>query len=172
MGRAWVRAAAASAVASAAVAGCSSDGESGGPPGAHPGARGAVDEVEVVNEAPWFMHPVDGRFRGANGLGAADVNGDGRTDYVTNYEFDQRWVLALHPGEGADVRSSWPTVQIWAPDPLVEGNGKNPESTALGDFDGDGNIHAAGAHGFSDIRPRPSRPQRRSRLRPEPVTTF
>jgi hypothetical protein len=33
----------------------------------------------------------------------------------------------------------------------VEGNGKNAESSALGDFDGDGNIDAVGAHGFSDL---------------------
>jgi hypothetical protein len=97
------------------------------------------------------MHHVDGRFRGANALGAADVDGDGHRDYVTNYEFDQRWVLALHPGSADQVRSSWPTVEIWRPDPLVAGNGKNPESTALGDLDGDGNVDAVGAHGFSDL---------------------
>jgi hypothetical protein len=97
------------------------------------------------------MHPIDGRYRGANALGAADVNGDGHRDYVTNYEFDQRWIVALHPDDDRDVRRSWPTVEIWKPDPFESGNGKNPESTALGDFDGDGNVDAAGAHGFSDI---------------------
>ena len=97
------------------------------------------------------MHHIDGRYRGANGLGAADVNGDGHTDYITNYEFDQRWILALHPGANGLVRSAWPTVEIWRPEPLVSGNGKNPESSTLGDFDGDGNVDAAGAHGFSDI---------------------
>jgi len=112
---------------------------------------GPDEPIAVVNADPWPMHPVDGRFRGANALGAADVNGDGHRDYVTNYEFDQRWILAVHPGDDGDPRVSWPTVEIWKPDPFVSGNGKNPESTALGDFDGDGNVDAAGAHGFSDI---------------------
>jgi len=110
-----------------------------------------AEPITVINTDPWPMHPIDGRYRGANALGAADVNGDGHRDYVTNYEFDQRWVLALHPDDERDVRRSWPTVEIWKPDPFESGNGKNPESTTLGDFDGDGNVDAAGAHGFSDI---------------------
>jgi hypothetical protein len=115
------------------------------------GAPSGRSPIEVVNEAAWPMHPIDGRFRGANGLSGADVDGDGDRDYVTNYEFDQRWVVALHPGDDPGLRRSWPTVEIWAPEPLAQGNGKNPESSALGDFDGDGNVDAAGAHGFSDI---------------------
>lgn len=108
--------------------------------------------VRVVHTDPWPMHPIDGRYRGANGLGVADVNGDGRPDYLTNYEFDQRWILQLHPGDDTDgLRRSWPTVEVWRPEPLVSGNGKNPESVTLGDFDGDGHVDAAGAHGFSDI---------------------
>lgn len=107
--------------------------------------------IEVANETAWPMHHIDGRYRGANGLGTADVDGDHHNDYVTNYEFDQRWILALHPGDHGALRSAWPVVEIWRPEPLVSGNGKNPESTTLGDFDGDGNIDAAGAHGFSDI---------------------
>ena len=131
------------------VAACTG-GDGGGRDTADPtgGRRGPI---EVVNTHPWPMHPIDGRFRGANGLGAADVNGDGRRDYVTNYEFDQRWILQLHPGTGGDVRTSWPTVEVWKPEPFTRGNGKNPESATLGDFDGDGNVDAAGAHGFSDI---------------------
>ncbi len=110
-----------------------------------------ADPITVVNTDAWPMHPIDGRYRGANALGAADVNDDGHRDYVTNYEFDQRWILALHPAGESDVRSSWPTVEIWKPVPFQSGNGRNPESTALGDFDGDGNMDAAGAHGFSDF---------------------
>ena len=128
------------------VAACSSggSGQSATP------TTDAAEAGAVVNTDAWPMHPIDGRFRGANALGAADVDGDGTNDYVTNYEFDQRWILVLHPAADADARRSWPHVEIWKPDPLVSGNGKNPESTALGDFDGDGNVDAVGAHGFSD----------------------
>lgn len=112
---------------------------------------GAAGPIEVVNTDPWPMHHVDGRFRGANALGGADVNGDGHTDYITNYEFDQRWVVSIHPGDEGDPTVSWPTVEVWRPEPFAQGNGKNPESSALGDFDGDGNVDAVGAHGFSDF---------------------
>lgn len=112
----------------AGAAACSSGGSSqSAPPTTDSAEAGAV-----VNANAWPMHPIDGRFRGANALGAADVDGNGANDYVTNYEFDQRWILVLHPGDG-DVRRSWPHVEIWKPDPFVSGNGKNPESTALGE---------------------------------------
>jgi hypothetical protein len=142
---------------SAVAAGCTGDdpdtpaAPSTTGPGSATTSPGPSEPIEVVNTDAWPMHSIDGRFRGANALGAADVNGDGHRDYVTNYEFDQRWILAVHPGDDGDTRVSWPTVEIWKPDPFESGNGKNPESTALGDFDGDGNIDAAGAHGFSDI---------------------
>jgi len=51
------------------------------------------------------MHHIDGRFRGANALGAADVNGDGQTDDVTNLEVEpagRRW-----DGHGACWSSAW-----------------------------------------------------------------
>lgn len=98
----------------------------------------------------WPVHEIDGRYRGANGLGAGDVNADGYTDYVTNYEFDQRYVISLHPGPGADPRAPWPTVDVWTPRPLAIDTGVNPESSALGDFDGDGNTDVVGVQGWSE----------------------
>lgn len=152
---AWLVLVVALAIA-ATAAGCSDATEQpraapSSSPGSTIASGSSATSGATLNKNPWPMHPIDGRFRGANALGAADVNGDGHRDYVTNYEFDQRWILALHPGSALVPRTSWPTVEIWKPEPFVSGNGKNPESTALGDLDGDGNIDAVGAHGFSDI---------------------
>ena len=80
-----------------------------------------------ANYAPWPMHAVDSRFRGANALSPGDVNQDGFDDYVTNYEFDQRFVISFHPGATGNVRQPWPTVVAWMPRPLANGNGVNPE---------------------------------------------
>jgi len=99
----------------------------------------------------WFMHPVADRFRGANALSPGDVNKDGYPDYVTNYEFDQRYVIAFHPGPGGNLKQTWPTVTAFQPDPLTSTSGVNPEHSSLGDFDGDGNLDVAGAQGWSSL---------------------
>jgi len=108
--------------------------------------RGCVDLG-----AAWHMHPVGDRFRGANALTPGDVNQDGYTDYVTNYEFDQRYVIVFHPGAGGNVKQPWPAVTAFVPEPLAFGSGVNPENAALGDFDGDGNLDVVGAQGWSSL---------------------
>lgn len=105
----------------------------------------------ALNRFTWPVHAIDDRFRGANGLHAADVNGDGFDDYLTNYEFDQRFVIAFHPGAGGDVRARWPAVTAWQPTPLESGFGVNPESSALGDVDGDGHVDVLTAQGWSNL---------------------
>ncbi len=107
--------------------------------------------ADVLNPAAWPMHLVAGRFRGANALGPGDVNQDGFPDYVTNYEFDQRYVVSLHPGPEGDPKQPWPAVAAWSPNPLANGNGVNPEHAALADLDGDGNPDIAAAQGWSDL---------------------
>jgi hypothetical protein len=123
-------------------------GDGGGAAGGGTGTT-AVVEPAVRNEEAWPVHMIDARYKGANALGPGDVNGDGRTDYVTNYEFDQRYVIAVHPGEGADPRLPWPTVTVFQPAVMAEGFGVNTESAALGDLDGDGNVDVVGAQGYS-----------------------
>jgi hypothetical protein len=93
----------------------------------------------------WPMHSIDYRFRGANALSRADADADGFTDYVTNYEFDQRLMIYFHPGAGGAIREPWPSVAAFAlaPQPI----GVDTEHAAFGDFDGDGNLDVAGAQG-------------------------
>ena len=59
-------------------------------------ARESVPGPKEINETTWPVHTVADWFRGANALSPGDVDQDGFTDYVTNYEFDQRNVV---PGE-------------------------------------------------------------------------
>lgn len=103
-------------------------------------------------DRPWPMHTIAGTFRGANGLGAGDVDEDGDVDYLTNYEFDQRYVLSINPGVGDPAqRRQWPQVQVWPPDGRApaQGRGVNPENSVLGDVDGDGHLDVVAAQGES-----------------------
>ncbi|MFN8644834.1 MAG: hypothetical protein U0802_25390 [Candidatus Binatia bacterium] len=118
------------ALVAALASGCGSSGDGGGD----------------ANLAIWPMHPIDSRFRGSNSLGAGDVDGDGRIDYVTNYEFDQRYVVQFHPPAGVDPRLPWPTVVAY----YLGGrqNGTDTETAELADLDGDGNVDIVGGQGW------------------------
>ena len=116
-----------------ALAGCGGDGQGG-----------ATSTAPNLNT--WPMHIIDYHYRGANALSPGDVNGDGLVDYVTNYEFDQRYVVALHPPRGTDPRQPWPTIVTYALD--GNGTGTDTEHAALADFDGDGNLDVVGAQGW------------------------
>jgi len=116
----------------------------------NPGHGSGINSSSQMENGPaWYMHPIDDRFRGANGLSLGDVNQDGLADYLTNYEFDQRLIVEFNPGP-EKVRLPWPTVTAWMPQPLKNGNGIDPESSTLGDFDGDGNLDLAIAQGWSN----------------------
>lgn len=107
---------------------------------------GTVEPDPAPADRPWPLHLIDGRYRGANALGPGDVNHDGLTDYVTNYEFDQRYVISLHPPAGADPTAAWQTIDLLS-STAVPGHGSDTENAALGDLDGDGNLDVVGAQG-------------------------
>jgi hypothetical protein len=113
-------------------------------------ARNAIAAARCRLNDTWMAHAVDDRFRGANGLHGGDIDQDGRVDYLTNYEFDQRFVVTLRPPP-ALVRKRWPAVVTWQPTPLASGFGINPESSALGDVDGDGFLDVLTAQGYSTL---------------------
>jgi len=99
--------------------------------------RGTLDPRSASQV--WTMHELDKPgFLLANGLDPADVNGDGYKDYLTNYEWDGALRVAFHP-ELAQVKDPWHAITI--------GGVANAESSAFGDFDGDGNYDAVVAHG-------------------------
>jgi hypothetical protein len=96
----------------------------------------------------WVMHPIDNPGDWLpNGLDPADVNGDGRDDYVTNYEYGGRIRVALHPGpELGD--GPWPAVDA--------GRFPDAESAAMGDLDGDGLVDVVVVHGIEHTREPPA----------------
>jgi hypothetical protein len=116
------------------------------------GVQEAANVPPTRNAAVWPMHQIDARYRGANSLQAADVDGDGHPDYVTNYEFDSRYILAFHPGPGGDPKAPWPTVALLEPPAGADGQkGINTEYATFGDLDGDGNVDVIAAQGISEI---------------------
>ncbi len=76
------------------------------------------------------MHHVCRDFLIANSLNAADVDGDGYSDYSVIDERRDLITIIFHPGKNDDVRKEWPR--------MVLGEASNPEYACLGDLDGDG----------------------------------
>lgn len=78
---------------------------------------------------PWRMHPLDNPGDWLpNGLDQADVNGDGRVDFVVNYEWTGRIRVLFHPGPSLSPDQPWPATDA--------GRVPNAESAAFGDLDG------------------------------------
>ncbi len=86
----------------------------------------------------WPMHTIYLGDKLCNGLDGRDINGDGLTDYVTNYEDNGNIVIMFHPGLDK-AKEPWPSILI--------GNFPTAESCCFGDVDGDGNADVIVAHG-------------------------
>lgn len=84
-----------------------------------------------ADAAEWTRHTIDGSSRGADGIRLADVNADGRPDFVTGWEEGGRIRVCLHPGPAA-VKTPWPSVTV--------GQVRSPEDAVFLDLDHDGNL--------------------------------
>jgi hypothetical protein len=107
------------------------------PPSPPPGPAPLLD-------APWDMHPISLRYRGANGLGRADVNGDGLVDLVTQVPDEIWWFRKTSSTPVAFERIVIPK------DPRATGIGR---PIRVGDLTGDGRLNIVGAltHVRSDL---------------------
>ncbi len=79
--------------------------------------------------AEWVRHVIDDSSRGADGVRAADVNGDGYLDLTTGWEEGGIIRVTINPGP-AKVKGKWPAVTV--------GKVASPEDAVFVDLDGDG----------------------------------
>lgn len=80
-------------------------------------------------EQPWARHSIDNSSSGADGVRAADVNGDGLVDFPTGWEEGGLVRAYLNPGP-AKAGEPWPAVTV--------GEVDAPEDAVFTDLDGDG----------------------------------
>lgn len=99
-------------------------------------------------EPAWPMHVIvagvngSGNPDGADGIQAADVDGDGLLDVVTGHEQGLRVTLSFNPGPfDNDVESPWPTVTLGSGAPTMG----SVEDAVFGDVDGDGALDIVAA---------------------------
>lgn len=86
-------------------------------------------EVVVTPGPAWKRHVIDNTSRGADGVKTGDLNGDGRTDFVTGWEEGGVVRVYLHPGRSR-VREPWPRVTV--------GIVRDAEDAIFADLDRDG----------------------------------
>lgn len=78
---------------------------------------------------PWPRHTIDEIGQGADGARPADINGDGRIDFVVPWEESGHIRVCFRPAPDA-VREPWPSVTV--------GRVRSPEDAVAADVNGDG----------------------------------
>ena len=88
--------------------------------------------------AQWTRHTLDDSLPGADGVRAADVNGDGWPDLVVAYEESGKVRAYLHPGaELAHDAAAWSRIDV--------GDAPDVEDAVFVDLDGDGRMDVVSA---------------------------
>jgi hypothetical protein len=97
-----------------------------------PEPRSTLGVAVVAAPSPaWKRHVIDNTSLGADGVKTGDLNGDGRTDFVTGWEEGGVVRVSLHPGRSR-VREPWPRVTV--------GNVRDAEDAIFADLDRDGRL--------------------------------
>jgi hypothetical protein len=88
--------------------------------------------------AQWTRHTLDDSLPGADGVRAADVNGDGWPDLVVSYEQGGKVRAYLHPGaEQAHDAAAWTRIDV--------GAAPDGEDAVFVDLDGEGRMDVVSA---------------------------
>jgi hypothetical protein len=96
------------------------------------GDTSAIVSELLVPDEPWVLHTIHTGPSGADGLDAADVDGDGLLDLASGWEQAGMVTVSYNPGAAA-VREPWPTV--------VAGTRlSSVEDAVFADVDGDGKL--------------------------------
>jgi hypothetical protein len=92
----------------------------------------------MTASAQWTRHTLDDSLPGADGVRAADANGDGWPDFVVPYEEGGKVRAYLHPGtKRVHDAAAWTRIDV--------GDAPNVEDAVFVDLDGDGRMDVVSA---------------------------
>ena len=91
----------------------------------------ATSALPQATSDSWTRHTIDASSRGADGVRAADANGDGLSDLVTSWEQGGITRIYLAANQGS-ARPTWT--------PITVGTSRDAEDALFFDADGDGSL--------------------------------